>query len=124
MYVCNVMTQPGETDGMTAADHVEALLANAGERVFDYVIVNDEPPSRLLAAYAQEGQDPVEPDVDRITALGLEAVRAPVIGETETVRHDPDKLATVVLGIVDRTVADRATLVKSASAYRRSTAYG
>jgi len=40
------------------------------------------------------------------------------------VRHDPDKLATVVLGIVDRTVADRATLVKPASAYRRSTAYG
>ncbi len=124
MYVCNVMTQPGETDGMTAADHVEALLANAGERVCDYVIVNDQPPSRLLAAYAQEGQDPVEPDVDRIAALGLEAVRASVIGETETVRHDPDKLATVVMGIVDRTVADRATLVKPASAYRRSTAYG
>ncbi len=124
MYVCNVMTQPGETVGMTAADHVSALLANAGERVCDYVIVNDQPPSRLLAAYAQEGQDPVEPDVDRITALGLEAVRAAVIGETETVRHDPNKLATVVLSIVDRTVADRATLVKPASAYRRSTAFG
>jgi len=124
VYVCNVMTQPGETDGMTAADHVEALLANAGERVCDYVIVNDQPPSRLLATYAEEGQDPVEPDVDRITALGLEAVRAALIGETETVRHDPDKLATVVMGIVDRSVADRATLVKPASAYRRSTAFG
>jgi uncharacterized cofD-like protein len=123
MYVCNVMTQPGETDGMTAADHVKALLTNAGERVCDYVIVNDEPPSRLLAAYAQEGQVPVEPDVDQIAALGLEPVSAPVIGETETVRHDPDKLASVVLSIVDRTVADRATLVKPASAYRR-TAYG
>jgi len=47
-------------------------------------------------------------------------VRAAVIGETETVRHDPEKLAGVVLGIIDRTVADRATLVKPASAYRRS----
>jgi uncharacterized cofD-like protein len=122
MYVCNVMTQPGETDGMTAADHVEALLANAGERVCDYVIVNDEPPSRLLGAYAQEGQVPVVPDVERISALGLEPVRAPVMGETETVRHDPVKLATIVLGIIDRTVAQRATLVKPASAYRR-TAY-
>lgn len=122
MYVCNVMTQPGETDGMTAADHVEALLDNAGERVCDYVIVNDEPPSRLLGAYAQEGQVPVVPDVDRITALGIEPVRASVIGETEMVRHDPEKLATVVLGIVDRTVADRATLMKPASAYRRSPA--
>ena len=124
MYVCNVMTQPGETDGMSAADHVKALLTNAGERVCDYVIVNDQPPSRLLAAYAQEGQVPVEPDVERIAALGLEPVRAAVIGETETVRHDPDKLAAVVLGIVDRTVVDRATLMKPASAYRRSTAFG
>jgi uncharacterized cofD-like protein len=112
MYVCNVMTQPGETDGMSAADHVEALLANAGERVFDYVIVNDEPPSRLLGAYAQEGQVPVETDLERIAALGIEPVHAAVIGETETVRHDPEKLAAVVLGIVDRTVAERATLVK------------
>jgi uncharacterized cofD-like protein len=124
MYVCNVMTQPGETDGMTAADHVEALLGNAGERVCDYVIVNDEPPSRLLGAYAQEGQVPVVPDVERIAALGLEPVRAAVIGETETVRHDPEKLAAVVLAIVDRTVAERATLVKPASAYRRSSAFG
>jgi uncharacterized cofD-like protein len=123
MYVCNVMTQPGETDGMTAADHVEALLANAGERVCDYVIVNDEPPSRLLGAYAQEGQVPVEPDAERITALGLEPVRAAVMGETDTVRHDPAKLAGVVLGIVDRTVAQRAMLVKPASAYRRSSAF-
>ena len=122
MYVCNVMTQPGETDGMTAADHVEALIANAGERVCDYVIVNDEPPSRLLSAYAQEGQVPVEPDMERIAAMGFHPVSAAVIGETENVRHDPDRLATVVLGIVDRTVADRATLVKPASAYRRSTA--
>ncbi len=124
VYVCNVMTQPGETDGMTAADHVKALLANAGERVCDYVIVNDQPPSRLLAAYAQERQVPVEPDTERISALGLEPVPATVIGETEMVRHDPDKLATVVMAIVDRTVADRATLVKPASAYRRSTAFG
>ncbi|MBV9717781.1 MAG: YvcK family protein [Candidatus Eremiobacteraeota bacterium] len=112
MYVCNVMTQPGETDGMSAADHVAALLANAGERVCDYVIVNDEPPSRLLGAYAQEGQVPVQPDVERIASLGVEPVGAAVIGETETVRHDPEKLASVVLGIIDRTVAERATLVK------------
>jgi uncharacterized cofD-like protein len=124
MYVCNVMTQPGETDGMTAADHVESLLAGAGERVCDYVIVNAEAPFRLLAAYAQEGQVPVKPDVERIAALGLEPIDAAVISETETVRHDPDKLATVVFAIVDRTVADRATLMKPASAYRRSTAYG
>ncbi|MBV8371701.1 MAG: YvcK family protein [Candidatus Eremiobacteraeota bacterium] len=120
IYVCNVMTQPGETDGMTAADHVEALFASAGERVCDYVVVNDEAPSRLVAAYAQEGQVPVAPDVDRIAALGVEVVGAGVISETETVRHDPDRLATTVVGVIDRAVADRATLMKPASAYRRS----
>jgi uncharacterized cofD-like protein len=122
IYVCNVMTQPGETDGMTAADHVDALFRGAGEHVCEYVVVNDEAPSRLVEAYAQEGQVPVRPDVDRISALGAEPVGAAVINESETVRHDPDRLATTVVGIIDRAVADRATLMKPASAYRRSAA--
>jgi hypothetical protein len=88
------------------------------------VIVNAEAPSRLLAAYAEEGQVPVKPDMAKIAELGFEPIDAAVISETATVRHDPDKLATVVFSIVDRTVADRATLMKPASAYRRSTAYG
>jgi uncharacterized cofD-like protein len=124
MYVCNVMTQPGETDGMTAADHVAALIAHAREqRLFDYVLLNDEPPSRLAAMYAEEGQLPVEPDADRVGRFGVEPVCAGIISEREMVRHDPDKLATVVVSIIDRVVANRATLVKPASAYRRSTAY-
>ncbi|HTX59841.1 MAG TPA: YvcK family protein [Verrucomicrobiae bacterium] len=123
MYVCNVMTQPGETSGMTAADHVEALLANAGERVCDYAIVNEQPPSRLLAAYAEEGQVPVTPDVERIEALGVQPVPAHVISETLTVRHDPERLADVVIAVIDRAVAERATLVRPARAYRRSSAY-
>ena len=122
IYVCNVMTQPGETDGMTAADHLRALFSVAGDRVCDFVIVNDEAPSRLVAAYAQEGQVPVVPDVDRIAAMGIEPIGAPVISETETVRHDSERLATTVFGVIDRAVADRATLMKPASAYRRSAA--
>lgn len=120
LYVCNVMTQPGETDGMTAADHVKALFDGAGAQVCDYVVVNDEAPSRLVAAYAQEGQVPVRPDVERIAALGVEPITAGVINETETVRHDPDRLAATVIAAIDRAVADRATLVKPASAYRRA----
>jgi uncharacterized cofD-like protein len=123
MYVCNVMTQPGETDGMSAADHVEALIAHAGERIFDYVLLNDEMPSRLIAMYAEEGQVPVSPDPVEVARLGVEPVCAGIISERETVRHDPDKLAAVVVSIIDRVVAERATLVKPASAYRRSTAY-
>jgi uncharacterized cofD-like protein len=119
IYVCNVMTQPGETEHMSAADHVEALFANAGARVCDCMIVNDEPPSKLLEAYAQEGQEPVVPDVVRIEALGLSVVRAQMINEDVVVRHDHQKLADVVVGAIDRTVAERATFVKPASAYSR-----
>ena len=119
IYVCNVMTQPGETDNMTAADHVQALFDGAHEHVCDYVVVNSEAPSRLVVAYAQEGQVPVRPDLERIAALNVEAIAAAVISETETVRHDPDRLAATVVATIDRAVAERATLMKPASAYRR-----
>jgi len=120
IYVCNVMTQPGETDRMTAADHVEALFRNAGARVCDYVIVNDEPPRKLLETYAEERQEPVVPDVDRIEDMGLTAVREQMISETETVRHDPEKLGATVIDVIDRAVAERATYVKPARAYTKA----
>jgi uncharacterized cofD-like protein len=119
MYVCNVMTQPGETENMTAADHVEALIQNAGARVCDYVIVNDQPPSKLLEAYAVEGQIPVKPDIERITAMGITPVRAQVISETATVRHDPEKLAQVVVGVIDRAIAQRASYMRPAEVYEQ-----
>lgn len=119
IYVCNVMTQPGETENMTAADHVESLFANAGARVCDYVIVNSEPPSKLLEAYAVEHQVPVAPDVERIRELGLEPVEAQMISETQTVRHDPQKLAALVFAVIDGAIAERATFVKPARAYQR-----
>jgi len=122
MYVCNVMTQPGETQGMTAAQHVETLFANAGGPVCEYVIVNEQPPSRLLETYAEEGQVPVVADFERIERLGVRAVGAQVISETQTVRHDPERLAAVVFSIIDQAVAERATLVKPARSYRRPSA--
>jgi uncharacterized cofD-like protein len=120
IYVCNVMTQPGETDGMTASDHVEALFENAGVKICDYAIVNDEPPSKLREVYAKEGQIPVTADVDRIRELGVTPVRAQMISETVNVRHDPEKLAEQVLGVIDRAVAHRASYVKPAQVYERS----
>ncbi|MDQ2866635.1 MAG: YvcK family protein [Candidatus Eremiobacteraeota bacterium] len=120
IYVCNVMTQPGETENMTAGDHVASLFANAGARVCDYVVVNDQPPSRLLDTYAEEGQLPVVSDVERIESMGLVAVRSEMISETQTVRHDPMKLADVVISVIDRAIAERATFVKPARAYARA----
>jgi uncharacterized cofD-like protein len=112
IYVCNVMTQPGETDGYTAAAHVRALLRGADAKICEVVIVNDELPRKLREAYAEEGQLPVAVDEEQLRTLGVRVVRANVISETQTVRHDSDRLAAVVIGIVDEAVADRASFVR------------
>jgi uncharacterized cofD-like protein len=112
IYVCNVMTQPGETEGYTASKHVEALIANAKAHVCDFVIVNDELPRKLLDVYAEERQLPVVVDKGKLDRLHVQTVRAAVISETDTVRHDPEKLAAVVIGVIDRQVAQRASYVK------------
>jgi uncharacterized cofD-like protein len=112
IYVCNVMTQPGETSDYSAAKHVEALFANAKAHVCDIVIVNDELPRKLLDVYAEERQLPVVVDKTRLDRLGVRTVRAAVISETDTVRHDPEKLAAVVIGVIDQQIAQRASYVK------------
>jgi uncharacterized cofD-like protein len=112
VYVCNVMTQPGETDAFTASQHVKTLFENANARVCDIVIVNDELPKKLLGLYAEEGQLPVIADVDEIEKLGVRAVSAGVISEQQNVRHDSEKLAAVVVNIIDEAVAERASYVK------------
>ncbi|HXF35104.1 MAG TPA: YvcK family protein [Candidatus Acidoferrales bacterium] len=114
IYICNVMTQPGETDAFTASQHVEVLLQQAGARVCDIAIINEEPPKKLLEIYAQERQIPVVADTDAVAKLGVRPVRARVISETETVRHDSEKLAEVVVSLIDDAVAQRATYVKRA----------
>ena len=101
VYVCNVMTQPGETDGFTAADHVRALEAHAGPGLFTHVLVNTQAPQNraLLARYAAEGSHPVAPALAELEAMGLVAVGAPLVSEDEVLRHDPVRLARAVLDL-------------------------
>ncbi len=112
IYICNVMTQPGETDAFSASAHVRTLLDQTGQKLFDTVIVNEQPPRRLLGAYADEGQVPVKPDRKAIEALGIHVVGANVISETRNVRHDPQRLAEVVLRLIDEHVAHRSSFVR------------
>jgi uncharacterized cofD-like protein len=112
IYISNVMTQPGETDDFTAARHVEALLAHAGAKVCDYAIVNSQPPRRLRDLYAEEGQVWVEPGLEHIERLGVRPVLADVLAETTNVRHDPEKLADVVVDLIAQAIAERATFLK------------
>jgi uncharacterized cofD-like protein len=103
IYVCNVMTQPGETTGFAASDHVRAIEEQAGRKVFDYVLVNTERPSEeLLRRYASAGADWVRPDVDRIRAMGYRPITGNFISQTQVVRHDSDALAQAILKLLSQ----------------------
>jgi uncharacterized cofD-like protein len=103
IYVCNVMTQPGETNDFKASDHVNALLQQAGVPVFDYVLVNVERPGpEILDRYAGVGARLVEPDVEEIRRLGLRPITGSFISQSKVVRHDPEKLAEAIVRLVNR----------------------
>jgi uncharacterized cofD-like protein len=99
VYVCNVATQPGETDGFSAADHVRVLLDQLGPNVIDVVLVNSNPASATAVASADDPIDPVLPD--SLDALGgsFRVVARDVVSNRNPLRHDPDKLTAVLLDI-------------------------
>jgi uncharacterized cofD-like protein len=98
VYVVNVMTQPGETDAYTAADHVRAVLEHAGQQIIDWVIVNNEyPTGNILARYREEGAEPVLVERNEFESLGIRIKEAPLLAVNDVARHDPDKLAQAVL---------------------------
>lgn len=103
VYVCNVMTQPGETDGFSASEHVAALLDHVGPGVVDYAMVNTTVPSaEAREKYASAGQTFVDPDVDRVRAMGVRALVGDYVSETDLVRHDPMKVAGRLVSLVGR----------------------
>jgi len=98
IYVQNVMTQPGETDGLTVADHVQALIRHSSDQLlFPRILLNTALPSAaLLAKYQAEGADLVEVDRERLQAMGLECVECNLIAEDGVIRHDPDRLGDAI----------------------------
>ncbi|HEU5341108.1 MAG TPA: gluconeogenesis factor YvcK family protein [Edaphobacter sp.] len=109
VYVCNLMTQANESLGLSASQHIEKILQHAGEAassIFDYALVNTAPISaKRLEQYAREGQNPIEADLDRIRALGVEPVTGDFVHEGDVLRHDYDRLAEKLLEIGLRRVA-------------------
>ncbi len=94
VYICNVMTEPGESDSFNASEHVSAIQVNAPRRVFDYVLVNTSRPSQaMLDRYEQSGQHFVEPDYDQIKKMGFRVITGNFISESDFVRHDPSRIA-------------------------------
>ena len=101
VYVGNLMTQANESLGLTASQHIERILQHCGLSagpIFDYALINTAPISpTLLEQYAREGQTPIEPDLDRIRALGVEPIPGNFVHEGDVLRHDPDRVTEALL---------------------------
>jgi uncharacterized cofD-like protein len=103
VFVCNLMTQANESLGLTASQHIEKILQHAvgvGAPIFDYALINTGPISaRRLEQYAREGQEPIEADLERVLALGVEPLTGNFVHEGDRLRHDYDHVAERVLGL-------------------------
>jgi uncharacterized cofD-like protein len=99
VLVVNLFTQPGETGGYAASDHVRAIEHHVG-RVVDAVLVHAGPvPASLVQGYAAQGSHPVAVDREKLRALGVEVVEADLLAPGGAARHDPSKLADALLRV-------------------------
>lgn len=99
IYVCNIMTQDGETEGMTASEHVAALLKHGGSGLVDLCLCNSEAVNRrLLERYSREDAEPMRVDAEAVEALGAQVVLRPLVDQqSEYARHSGVKVAEAVV---------------------------
>ncbi|WP_062109202.1 gluconeogenesis factor YvcK family protein [Bacillus niameyensis] len=102
VYICNIMTQPGETLGFAASDHVSALYQHMGSPFIDSILVNNEPvPSDLKYRYQEEQARPVVFDIDNLVKMGLEVMVDEIISfDKGLVRHDTEKLSDILYSLM------------------------
>jgi uncharacterized cofD-like protein len=100
VYIANIMTQPGETDGMSTADHVRAIYQHTGSRLFDYVVINQKKISpRVAKRYHAEGAEPAVNDTRELARLGLRCVTGDLLNERGVIRHNSTRLASLLMKI-------------------------
>ena len=101
IYVCNIMTQDGETEGMTASDHVKALLAHGAPGLIDLCLANSAAVRPgLLERYKEEDAAPIVVDRDIIEAMNIEVIERPLASETsDFARHSSNRLAQAIMEI-------------------------
>jgi uncharacterized cofD-like protein len=101
IFICNLMTQPGETDNYSARQHLETIKKYAPEIHFDFVIMNDKRiTSEQAELYALEGARQIGIDddsLDNVLDPTTQVIRANLLEEGEKVRHNSERLASVVL---------------------------
>ena len=99
IFVCNVMTQPGETDGYSAIDHIKALEEHAGMKIVDYCVVNTgRMREDVLKRYAEDRQTPVSFDERDFAEHGIKLIEADMhLDNALIARHNPDILAKTII---------------------------
>jgi uncharacterized cofD-like protein len=98
VYIANLMTQPGETDGYSVADHIRAIYAHSHEGLFDCVVVNRTGISpSALRRYRRQGSTPVDPSFYELRRMGISWITGEFLLEDEVVRHDHKRLAKLIL---------------------------
>jgi uncharacterized cofD-like protein len=105
VYIANLMTQPGETEGFTAADHLRAIHAHAGDVVTDVVVDSAPLSPALQRRYEEEGASRVVVDHAAIRALGVRVHERALHTDDAAsgpVRHDPARVAAAVLAVTAR----------------------
>ncbi|MEI3597454.1 MULTISPECIES: gluconeogenesis factor YvcK family protein [unclassified Oceanobacillus] len=102
VYVCNLMTQAGETTGYTASDHVEAINRHIGKGIVDAIVVHNEPiKDTIKEKYAEENAEPVIYDTDKLLAFGLEIIEGDIVNKDHpALRHDTDKIAKLLYSLL------------------------
>jgi uncharacterized cofD-like protein len=102
IYICNLMGQPGESEGLSAADHVDAILAHVPRaprsRLLDSIVVNSKKvPKQRIAAYLREGSTPVAVAADALDLRGVSVIAADLLAKGSMVRHNPERLADLIV---------------------------
>ena len=111
IYVCNVMTQHGETDNYSVCDHIVAINKHVEENIFNLVIANSrEFDDSILSKYHKEKQEPVKIDHEKIEALGIKLIKNNDVGivDNNTIRHNADKVSEL---IYDYIIDDKPTMI-------------
>ncbi|MBP1994162.1 gluconeogenesis factor YvcK family protein [Paenibacillus eucommiae] len=102
MFICNVMTQPGETDGYSVSDHLDAIHDHVGHHLFDYVIVNNgEIPPQVQAKYAEQGAKAVHLDLEEVAKKGYRVIADRLVLFRTYLRHDAEKLSDHIYQLVE-----------------------
>jgi uncharacterized cofD-like protein len=102
IFICNVMTQPGETDGYSVSDHLQAIHDHVGHHLFDYVIVNNgDIPPQVESKYAEQGASAVELDLDEVKRRGYQVIADRLVLFRTYLRHDAERLSHHIYQLVE-----------------------